>query len=220
MKNAFTVLWLFISACVLSIIFYHCGFQNVSYRADNSLPEPVSLNETSSSDLPKEYILTQKQKSKSFKFPSSLRNIEEEAFEGTAAETILLPESIEQIHRRAFSDMSCLKILNLPARLSFISRDAFAGSKNIQFIGAENTYANRWAMIHRYSFASVQPQEQKENASQYNLEKSHSQNILLSASLSVSNVFYSFATGRRIDEDCITKLKGSEKFNRQSGLFP
>ena len=61
--------------------------------------------------------------------PADLLYIEEEAFIGTAYEAILIPDGCTSIGSRAFADCKNLLYIRIPASVSFIAEDAFAGSE-------------------------------------------------------------------------------------------
>ena len=80
-----------------------------------------------------------------FELPKSLRIIEDEAFEGTAIVTAELPDTVEHIGERAFSDIPSLRSVTIPRQTSCIARTAFAGSGQVVINGAPDSYARTWA---------------------------------------------------------------------------
>lgn len=66
----------------------------------------------------------------SFTLPASLQIIGDEAFEGTALQSVKLPESVEQVGDRAFANNAELLFIQLPERLRLIGEDIIAGSEN------------------------------------------------------------------------------------------
>ena len=82
-----------------------------------------------------------------FNLPPSLTTIEEQAFYGDLdVEKVVLPEGISSIGRQAFA-YSSVKIINLPASLSFIADDAFKGC-TLEKVEAKGSYAIDWCKAH------------------------------------------------------------------------
>ena len=92
----------------------------------------------------------------SFIFPPSLTQIGPEAFEGTAAETVLLPENIRVIQAHTFADMPNLKSVFLPKSIIDIDDKAFSGNNNVIFYGFLGSYAQDWAEAHGYKFVYIE----------------------------------------------------------------
>lgn len=67
--------------------------------------------------------------------PASLREIEEEAFEGIAADTVIIPDGVTRIGARAFAD-SRVRLLVIPDSVTDIAPNAF---DSVQFI-----YIHTW----------------------------------------------------------------------------
>lgn len=57
--------------------------------------------------------------------PAGLKTIEDEAFEGIAAETVIIPEGVTTIGKGAFRNSS-VRLVVIPASVTFIGEDAFA----------------------------------------------------------------------------------------------
>ena len=77
--------------------------------------------------------------------PAGTILIEEEAFAGTGAERIRLPEGVMSIGTRAFAD--CLKLsgIYIPASCETIAEDAFAGTGGLVIYGETESAAQEYA---------------------------------------------------------------------------
>ena len=80
----------------------------------------------------------------SFVLPASLQVIEDEAFEGTALQSVELPESVTAIGNRAFADNDDLIIIRLPSSLQSIGDGILDGSER----AAMAVYAGSEALDH------------------------------------------------------------------------
>ncbi len=80
-----------------------------------------------------------------FVLPLSLERIEDEAFEGTGAAHVDLPESVAEIGERAFADMPRLKLVRIPKAFVAIASNAFAGSTGTVLTGAPSGFARAYA---------------------------------------------------------------------------
>ena len=87
-----------------------------------------------------------------FTLPSSLRIIEESAFENTVPTTIYLPDSTEYIGDRAFAGSQEMEVIYIPKTVEYIGEEAFAGRDNLLIVGIRGTYAEDWAKRHGYRF--------------------------------------------------------------------
>ena len=87
--------------------------------------------------------------------PSSLRIIEESAFENTAPTSVFLPESVEYIGDRAFAGTARLAVVFIPPKTQYIGENAFAGCDGLVIVGAPGSYAQKWAIEHGYRFVSM-----------------------------------------------------------------
>ena len=90
-----------------------------------------------------------------FRLPASLQVIEDEAFEGTAAAFVELPESLESIGERAFADIRCLQFVKIPDSVKKIARTAFAGSVHVAIAAASGSYGGQFARKNGLPFAAV-----------------------------------------------------------------
>lgn len=89
-----------------------------------------------------------------FFFPSSLRMIEEDAFSGTAAETLILPEGFLLVLDNAFAGTDSLSNAYIPWTTVYIADNAFSGDSGLVIHGIEGSYAHNWAKKHDISFAA------------------------------------------------------------------
>jgi hypothetical protein len=87
-----------------------------------------------------------------FALPTTLKEIGESAFEGTAAETVNIQSSMEMIGDRAFANMKVLKVVHIPKSVKSIGEHAFEGSFNAVIHCIENSYAALWARAHNVAF--------------------------------------------------------------------
>ena len=90
-----------------------------------------------------------------FMLPESVCVIEKEAFEGTNAAVIYLPDSVERIEDRAFADILSLKVVYIPPSVRSIGDNILEGSGNTLLAGSYGSYAQEWAHAHGYSFFAV-----------------------------------------------------------------
>ena len=80
--------------------------------------------------------------------PANLTTIEANAFEGTSARTVILPEGCTSIGARAFAGCRDLEDVYIPTTLTSIAADAFANSPNVRFIIGNNPTAESYAKKH------------------------------------------------------------------------
>ncbi len=85
--------------------------------------------------------------------PDQLVKIEEEAFSGSNAEKIVLPETCAAIGKRAFADCMRLEYLVISRNTISISPDAFEGSTKLTIIAPSDSYAAFFAHQHGIPFA-------------------------------------------------------------------
>lgn len=84
--------------------------------------------------------------------PTMLRQIEEEAFEGTSFRCVRIGEDVETIGNRAFADCDELRYVYIPEKTSYIAPDAFEGTSGLTIIGKDGSYAEQYAQAYGYSF--------------------------------------------------------------------
>ena len=87
-----------------------------------------------------------------FHLPSSLTNIEDEAFSGNAFSCILIPERVERIGSQAFADCKQLRQIIILNDDIIISDDAFEGLDNLVFICNEGSQGAVYATKHGYTY--------------------------------------------------------------------
>ena len=88
-----------------------------------------------------------------FSLPANTRIIEEEAFSGVVSiRTLSLPEGVECIESRAFSDCEIEEVI-LPSSLTYIAEDAF--EKSIHATVAGGSYAYEWCIENNIDFAVI-----------------------------------------------------------------
>lgn len=90
-----------------------------------------------------------------FKLPASLQYIDDEAFEGTALVNVQIPENVEYIGERAFSDIPTLRKVDIPEKTTTIAKSAFAGSNRVTITGAPGSYARKYARENGIPFAPL-----------------------------------------------------------------
>lgn len=79
--------------------------------------------------------------------PTGLKAIEEEAFAGISARTVVIPEGCTSIGSLAFADCGSLKYVVIPDSVTSIEGDAFARS-NVTFVCNGNSAAADYARNH------------------------------------------------------------------------
>ena len=76
--------------------------------------------------------------------PTGLKAIEEEAFAGISARTVVIPEGCTSIGSRAFADCGSLKYVVIPDSVTSIAANAFARS-NVTFVCNDDSPAHAYA---------------------------------------------------------------------------
>ena len=84
--------------------------------------------------------------------PASLKQIEEEAFAGTAVETAVFPDGLLSIENKAFENASLLTDVYIPKTVKYIADLAFPHNKGLAVHGDEDSYAREWAKGHAVAF--------------------------------------------------------------------
>lgn len=79
------------------------------------------------------------------KLPDGLKAIERQAFAGTAAEIVVVPEGCEAIGALAFADCPNLKEVNIPASVQDIDDDAFGGATGFSIVTTPGSAADAFA---------------------------------------------------------------------------
>lgn len=78
-------------------------------------------------------------------FPKALELIEDEAFEGTAFQTLYFEEGLRQIGEHAFSETNRLEEVYFPETVNYIADNAFYCSSLKTVYGSEGSYIQSWA---------------------------------------------------------------------------
>lgn len=78
-------------------------------------------------------------------FPKALEFIEDEAFEGTAFQTLVFEEGLLQIGDHAFSETNQLEDVYFPETVDYIADNAFCRSSLQTVYGSEGSYIQSWA---------------------------------------------------------------------------
>ena len=83
--------------------------------------------------------------------PNNLKMIEDQAFQNTVAEMVILPDGVSYIGAKAFSDSEVLRAVLLPDGNIDIAADAFEGSQVIIYAPAGSA-AEAFAEAHGIDF--------------------------------------------------------------------
>ena len=89
---------------------------------------------------------------KTFVFPSSLKQIEEAAFEGTAVETVVFQEGFISIGSNAFKNAIYLRNVYIPDTTISIADSAFLETTDLTIHGLDSSYAKEWAYKQKIPF--------------------------------------------------------------------
>lgn len=81
--------------------------------------------------------------------------IEDEAFEATAAMTVIFSDSLVRIGERAFAYSSRLREIVIPESVAYIGDSALEGVSGLVIRGAVDSYAARWASEHDIAFTPI-----------------------------------------------------------------
>lgn len=87
-----------------------------------------------------------------FSFPNSLLEIEEEAFAGTAARTIVFQNGLLKIGNYAFADARNLVNVFIPSSTEDIGELVFPRNKSLTIFGVKGSYAETWANENQLPF--------------------------------------------------------------------
>ena len=90
-----------------------------------------------------------------FTLPPFVSTIDVEAFCGTLAKRVLLPESVTGIRSRAFADCPNLIQIYIPESCTGIAQDAFSGVTGLEIFGREGSYAEFFANKYGFAFVAV-----------------------------------------------------------------
>ena len=84
----------------------------------------------------------------SMKLPDSLRVIEEEAFVGTKAVYVIVPDGATTICERAFADSESLVFIRIPSSVTSIAENAFSGTEVTIYCDSVDSEAFNYALAH------------------------------------------------------------------------
>ena len=94
-------------------------------------------------------------KTDSFTFPSSLIEIEDEAFDGTAAQTVIFRNKLKHIGDKAFYNNRRLVDVYIPASVESLGTHVFQVSKSLRIHAAIGSRAHAWANEHHVTFVQA-----------------------------------------------------------------
>lgn len=84
--------------------------------------------------------------------PVSLQEIEEEAFFGTSAQIVVIPEGFPELKNKALEGMKRLTDLYIPQSTINISDTAFSVNQFLTIHGVNHSYSEAWAKRHQIPF--------------------------------------------------------------------
>lgn len=84
--------------------------------------------------------------------PASLTHIDDDAFMGTGVKHIVLPESIESIGNKAFSECVYLQTIEFPGNVTEIGENILDGSEQTVILCSSNSTVHEYAKEHRLQF--------------------------------------------------------------------
>ena len=95
---------------------------------------------------------------KVMKLPAGLKSIQQEAFRGSAAESIVLPDGCAEIGAKAFAACAGLRRVEIPASVAVIAEDAFEGcSHELVIVTPKGSAAESFAQAHGISVTYAGP---------------------------------------------------------------
>ena len=95
---------------------------------------------------------------KVMKLPAGLKSIQQEAFRGSAAESIVLPDGCTEIGAKAFAACTGLRRVEIPASVAVIAEDAFEGCSNeLVIVTPKGSAAESFAQAHGLSVTYAEP---------------------------------------------------------------
>ena len=87
------------------------------------------------------------------RLPASLTVIEDEAFRGSGAKTVYIPDKVTSIGALAFADCAGMTVIHIPASVTEIAADAFDGhNSNLTIYAPDRSAAKAYANQHGISF--------------------------------------------------------------------
>ena len=90
-----------------------------------------------------------------FRLPEGLQIIGDDAFTGTAAEAVILPDTVAEIGDRAFAGMPRLIAINIPKSTIVIGNNLFDSQQQVMIFGSAGSWASRYAASAGYPFVPV-----------------------------------------------------------------
>ena len=88
--------------------------------------------------------------------PTSLKDIEEEAFSGGAFAYVYISDGVETIGARAFAECRNLHYIRIPDSAGSIAADAFEGVSGMVIFGKEGSYAEFYAGKYGFDFVTIE----------------------------------------------------------------
>ncbi len=160
----------------------------------------------------------------SFNLPSSLRIIDDSAFEGTALVSVDIPESVTYIGDNAFANIPTLLAVHIPDATQFIGKNAFANSKNVTITASSNSYARSWAKDNGLRFQLLVTFSASNGGVSYSFQsdpgfRSSQKERAETTDTSNTNI-RERRTGRTVGELKASRYKGVAALHIQSRYFP
>lgn len=138
--------------------------------------------------------------------PQSLQWIGEGAFEGTAAQEVVLRSDVYAIERRAFADMVNLKKINLPESVEIIGGEVFGRNLQVVIYGVAGGKAENYANENQLEF---QPLDVALPSLQLGAEKAGNHFLPFILLLALILIYHARSSGRRL---CETRMISKRRF--------
>ena len=135
---------------------------------------PYARTECVAGNQGDEYV-AEKEDAGVFHLPAALQFIGEDAFKGTPAEEVILPETVQTIQSRAFAEMPRLEAITIPDSVLWIGDDIFAGDLNVTIYGNTGSKAEEYARENQIDFRTVHALMSSESS---NLTSEHPLNTI------------------------------------------
>ena len=87
-----------------------------------------------------------------FTLPLSLQRIEEEAFAGIAARTVVFRDGLISVGENAFQNVDSLVDVFIPPTMLLIAESSLPKNTNLTIHGVRGSYIYKWAHDHSFSF--------------------------------------------------------------------
>ena len=160
----------------------------------------------------------------SIKLPTSLKIIDDSAFEGTALVSVDIPESVSYIGDNAFANIPTLLSVRIPDTTQFIGRDAFANSIKVTLTASSNSYARTWAKENGFRFQLLATFNASNGVVSYSFQSNpgfHSFQRERTETTDKTNTnIRERRTGRTVGELKASRYKGVAALHIQSRYFP